>query len=424
VNFRDPRTGRRKQYFFERHHDAVLKREAILSGSATHPSTDETAGLTVAQAVTYWLEARRNEVKSATWRNYHQLTAYIVGPVLLGTAYQRRAYTMSGQKPQGAEFLEMLGARRISGLSTADIRRWHQALAVHVSSYTARVAKKFLRAALVMAGEDFNLRVPPMPSRVGRGRARPRKTILSPGQVGLLLGAALKDDRKGIYYAFPFLTGVRPSEQLALLWEDVDLMSGVIRIRRMQEQDGTLTELTKTAAGTRDIPVSPLLREMLVRWKEVCPRSRGSLDRVFPALGNAHDRRGREWRAGGPLSYTNFRACYWRPTLKRLGLPYVTPHSARHAFISTLQAQGIEVGLVAKLAGHANATVTLAHYTQAVRGGEVAVEALERAYRAPLQASGCVPTGNPGNVWSPKEDPDESLSQITVGNRGTVEVSK
>ena len=64
-----------------------------------------------------------------------------------------------------------------------------------------------------------------------------------------------------------------------------------------------------------------------------------------------------------------------------LGLPYVTPHSARHAFISTLQAQGIEVGLVAKLAGHANATVTLAHYTQAVRGGEVAVEALERALR-------------------------------------------
>jgi integrase len=39
-----------------------------------------------------------------------------------------------------------------------------------------------------------------------------------------------------------------------------------------------------------------------------------------------------------------------------------------------LQAQGIEVGLVAKLA------VTLGHYTQAVRGGEAAVAALERAY--------------------------------------------
>jgi hypothetical protein len=32
-----------------------------------------------------------------------------------------------------------------------------------------------------------------------------------------------------------------------------------------------------------------------------------------------------------------------------------------------MQAAGIEVGLVAKLAGHANAVVTLGHYMQAVR---------------------------------------------------------
>ncbi len=80
------------------------------------------------------------------------------------------------------------------------------------------------------------------------------------------------------------------------------------------------------------------------------------------------------------MSYVNFRTNYWQPAFAALGLPYVTPHSARHAFISTLQAQGIEIGLVAKLAGHANATVTLSHYTQAVRGGEPAIQALERAF--------------------------------------------
>ncbi len=45
-----------------------------------------------------------------------------------------------------------------------------------------------------------------------------------------------------------------------------------------------------------------------------------------------------------------------------------------------MQAQGIEVGLVAKLAGHASVGVTLSHYTHAVRNGDVAVMALERAY--------------------------------------------
>ena len=85
---------------------------------------------------------------------------------------------------------------------------------------------------------------------------------------------------------------------------------------------------------------------------------------------------------------TNFRSRYWQPIFSTLGLPYVAPHSARHSFISTLQLQGIEVGLVAKLAGHTDPAVTLAHYTHAVRGGELAVKrcrmhSLYRSYRTP-----------------------------------------
>ena len=68
------------------------------------------------------------------------------------------------------------------------------------------------------------------------------------------------------------------------------------------------------------------------------------------------------------------------PALEAVGLLHVAPHSARHAFIPMLQAKDVEVGLVAKLAGHANAAITLSHYTQAVQGGADAVEALEQAY--------------------------------------------
>ena len=68
--------------------------------------------------------------------------------------------------------------------------------------------------------------------------------------------------------------------------------------------------------------------------------------------------------------------------LKRAGLPYVTPHSARHSFISTLQAECVEVGLVAKIAGHASPVVTLSYYTQAVRNSDVARDALDRAFAA------------------------------------------
>jgi integrase len=122
------------------------------------------------------------------------------------------------------------------------------------------------------------------------------------------------------------------------------------------------------------------LREMLLEWRLRCPRRPGEPDRVFPGLGQRQPWPLPRVGGGGALLYSNFRSRMWAPALKRLGLPAVTPHSARHCFISTLQAHGIEVGLVAKLAGHSNAVVTLGHYTQAVRGGEAAVAALERAY--------------------------------------------
>jgi integrase len=101
---------------------------------------------------------------------------------------------------------------------------------------------------------------------------------------------------------------------------------------------------------------------------------------VFPAPGVP-----RAWPlpregGGGPLTYGSFRKRYWAPMLRRLGLPAVTPHSARHSFISVLQAQGVEVGLVAKLAGHKNPAVTLSVYMVAMRGGEDAAKALDRAY--------------------------------------------
>ena len=83
--------------------------------------------------------------------------------------------------------------------------------------------------------------------------------------------------------------------------------------------------------------------------------------------------------AGAPVvAEVEYRAGRRREnSVKRLGLPYVTPHSARHSFISTMQAQGIEVGLVAKIAGHANAVVTLGHYTQAVRTGPTTLSCTE-----------------------------------------------
>ena len=177
--------------------------------------------------------------------------------------------------------------------------------------------------------------------------------------------------------AFAF---ARSSEQLGLLWQEVDFEANLIHIRRIQLRDGSLSDVTKTSASLRAIPMPQMLREMLLEWRLRGPRRDGVLERVFPAQGAIRAWPSPREGGGGPLIYNNFRTRFWAPALKRLGLPAVTPHSARHSFISTLQAQGVEVGLVAKLAGHKNAVVTLSHYTHAMRGGEEAVQTLDQAF--------------------------------------------
>ena len=178
---------------------------------------------TVKDMVSYWLTCRKGEVKPSTWASYQQITLYIVGPLLVGSTTERCAFARRGVISADAKFVEMLGSTKISELSTAQIRQWQRTISELVSPYTAKVAKKQLHAALQFAAEDFDIPVPRMPSNRGRGASSRPKSILMPAQVGRLLAIGLTDEAKGIYYTFPFLTGVRPSEQLGLLWEDVDL---------------------------------------------------------------------------------------------------------------------------------------------------------------------------------------------------------
>jgi integrase len=176
-----------------------------------------------------------------------------------------------------------------------------------VSTYSANKALIKLKAALALSAEDHEFRPPAMPTGLQRQRDKARKAVLTPDEVARLLAAARDDRDKGTYVAFPFLAGTRPSEELALTWDDVDFEASVIRIRRIQLRYGSLSEFTKTAAGRRDIPMSPLLREMLLAWRLRCPRKDGELHRVFPAPGTR-----RAWPlpregGGGPLVYGSFR---------------------------------------------------------------------------------------------------------------------
>ncbi len=381
--YKDPVLGKRRRRAFNRKKDAEAFRNALLLKVSQGSYVDERTAPTVSQAIDHWFQTKEGSVKPSTLKGYKVVAnGAIRGPLLIGTRQERADYTETGVAPKGARFLKMLGEVKLTDVNTALIRQWHRTVSEQCGAYTANRAKSHLKSILALAEEDFGIRAPSMPTGLPRSRQKAKKAILTTEHIGQLVAAAREDSEHGIYYAFPFLAGTRPSEQLGLLWSEVDFESNVIRICRIQERDGSLTEMTKTEAGTREIPMSAILREMLLEWRVRCPRKGKELHRVFPGPGRLQEWPKPRLGGGGALLYQNYRKRYWTPVFERLGLPYVTPHSARHSFISTLQAQGIEIGLVAQIAGHANPTVTLGHYTQAVRDGSAAIEALDRAYAA------------------------------------------
>lgn len=389
LNWLCPETGRKRRLSFASKAEAETKRAQLLAEMQGKRYFNPGTNPTVAEAVEHWLGLKATDIKPQTLKTYRILCRSITGPLLQGTPKERAAFTETGVKPhRDAKVLQLLGHRKLSDLSTAEIRQWHGTIREEVGEFSANEVKGMFKSILALAEEDFGVPVPKMPSNLTRRKQKPKKTILEPAEVAQLLDHAKSDKQRGLFYAFPFLTGVRASEQLGLLWEDIDFERGVIHIRRVQERDGSMTLATKTEAGEREIPICTTLRQMLLEWRLVCPRLDGTLYRVFCGPGQARAWPQRPLNAGAAILYSNFLRRYWKSGLEAAGVRYVTHHSARHSFVSVLQAQGVEVGLVAKLAGHANPAVTLGHYTQAVRGGAGALALLDAAYGGGRAATG------------------------------------
>jgi integrase len=316
VNYRDPKTGNRKLPSFERQKDAAAFRNQLLASVEAGTYAPNRKVPTVAEAIGHWLEVKQRQVRKRTFAGYADGAKHIVGPLLSGVPEQRAHYALTGIKPEGTTLVPLLGDTKLSELTTGDIRSWHMTIRAEISLYAANRAKMFLAAAMALAEEDFGVRAPRMPTQLGRGAHKGKKAILSSQEIARLLAAAREDRQHGVYYAFPFLAGTRPGEQLALLWEDVDFDRNIIHIRRTQESDGTIANVTKTEAGVREVPMCSMLREMLLEWRVACPRRGGELHRVFPGPGRLGPWPSRR-SGGGALRYQNFRNRVWVPTLKR-----------------------------------------------------------------------------------------------------------
>jgi integrase len=167
--------------------------------------------------------------------------------------------------------------------------------------------------------------------------------------------------QSGLYWC-PLLylyAGLRRSEAAALAVEDIRVYKGVHYLTVRRHLVGTVGRGLKNKSSKRDVPLHPeLIRLGLLDYVEAI-RALGHA-KLFPELINPFVER----NDAGSVLYKKWQQM---SEAARVEMPERPFHRMRGAFISALKAAGVAKEFREELAGHANSSVNIKHYTNVSR---------------------------------------------------------
>jgi integrase len=253
-----------------------------------------------------------------------------------------------------------LGSVKLKNLTPVHVRGlYREKLEAGLSARTVQYIHVTLHKALKQAVQDGliprNATEAVKAPQVRREEMRP----LSGDQVKVLLEVA-RGDRLEALYVLAIHTGLRQGELLGLKWEDVDLESGTLRVRRtlVTAKGGPVLTAPKTKGGRRSVKLTQGAVEAL----------RSHLKHQLQEI----DRAGSLWRENGlmfasesgePLDRRYLTSCRYKALLKRAELPMIRFHDLRHTCATLLLSKNVNPKIVSEMLGHASIAITLDTYS-------------------------------------------------------------
>lgn len=243
-----------------------------------------------------------------------------------------------------------------------------------------------LRAVLARAVEDGLLPSNPcdaaavreaLPQRTGGTQRVRRDCYWSDDEARRFLAAAEEaGDPHLVAWTAMLATGLRRGELLGLRWEDIDLDHGVAQVRRsITAVRGTTVETDgKSWHAERAVPLGPRLVALLRSH-----RTRQRAERLALGVSWTDDGAVIADPDGTPVPPTRLSRAF-TASAAAAGVPGVGVHGLRHTAATAMLRRAVPITTVARVLGHADASITLTTYAHAVPSDDgLAAVALDRS---------------------------------------------
>src|SRR5918995_683705 len=334
--------GPKRKYIYGRKYREVQRKLAEAMGDAARGVYTDDENMTVSRYMERWLEdTAKGDLGHRAYANYKLQIRRHINP-----AFAR----LKLSKLTAAHIQSLYAAKLRDGLKPSSVRYIHAVL--------HRALEQAVRFNLI----PFNPASKVDPPKIRQEEIKP----LDAEQARTFLQAA-KGDRHECLYVLSLTCGLRMGEALGLRWSDIDLDKGTLRVNRQIQRmrrdadsgaSGTLVFSEPKNASKRTVDLPQRAVEALRSHRK------RQLEEQLRAGAKWHDN-GLVFTTGKgtPLEAQNVVNRYFKPLLKRAGLPNIRWHDLRHTYATLLLARGTHPTYVQKSLGHASIQLPLARYS-------------------------------------------------------------
>lgn len=303
------------------------------------PTTGDTlnkVGVKYDELLSAWLQSSRTSIKESTYVKYLQIVDSHIRPVL------------------GQYIVSQISTQLIEGFIRQKLVEGRLDECGGLSAKTVSDMLTIIKATMEYA-KDNGIIVTCNLHKVSIRKSDVEMRVLTQQEQKSLVQVLLTNiDRYKLGVMLSLYTGIRIGELCALQWENVDLRTATLKVRKTMQriQDKSIGAATKTKivitepkskCSVRDIPLPGFIVE-IARQFEVTPK--------------AYILSGECGRYVEPRTMQNKFKRY----VKDGGIADANFHATRHTFATRCVEAGFDIKTLSEILGHANVNITLSRY--------------------------------------------------------------